>query len=101
MARSAPRKSAPAARRRSTVKRATSRKAGSRKSAPAGRRRTMTRRAPMKRTVDSFCSQSDSAAACRYTPGCLWKKAPKRDTKICVRRPGAKKGMAPPAPVTP
>ena len=70
-------------------------RSASRKSAPAARRRTMTRRAPMKRTVSSFCSESNSAAACRYTPGCLWKKAPKRNTKICVRRSGAKKGISP------
>ena len=89
MARSASRKSAPAARRRST------KRSAGRKSAPAARRRTMTRRAPMKRTVSSFCSESNSAAACRYTPGCLWKKAPKRNTKICVRRSGAKKGISP------
>jgi hypothetical protein len=56
------------------------------------RKSSSKRRAPMQR-MDTFCSQSKSANSCRYTPGCTWKKAPGRRTKICVRSKGAAAGV--------
>jgi len=78
MARAAPRKAGKRSTKRSTKR--------------SIRKTSSKRRAPMQR-MSTFCSQSKSANACRYTPGCTWKKAPGRRTKICVRSKGAAAGV--------
>jgi hypothetical protein len=84
MARAAPRKAGKKVAKR-TMKRSTKRSV---------RKTSSKRRAPMQR-MDTYCSQSKSANACRYTPGCTWKKAPGRKAKICVRSKGAAAGVVP------